>query len=159
MSRRAFEKGARLEAGDMDARKKGTVQMRKFVLLGALNLFVAVALGAFGAHGLKGKIDEQMLANWQTGVHYQMVHALGLLFLAMYQDRLGQLKNMYLVERKRLNLAGNLLFAGIVIFSGSLFVMALTGLRVLGAITPIGGVCFLTGWLLVAWSAWSAQKK
>jgi len=123
---------------------------RRFTTLGAINLFVSVALGAFGAHGLKGQIEDAMLANWQTGVHYHMVHGLAILFLAVAADKVQ--------KQKQLQLAGWLFFAGIVFFSGSLYVMALTGVKVLGAITPIGGVCFLTAWVLTVLAAASAKK-
>ncbi|MFC4276422.1 DUF423 domain-containing protein [Achromobacter aloeverae] len=118
---------------------------RIFALLGALNMFIAVGAGAFGAHGLKARLDAGMLAIWQTGVTYQMAHALGLLAIAALAPRFGS---------SLLAGAGWLMFAGIVVFSGSLYVLALTNVRWLGAITPIGGLGFLAGWLLVALAVW-----
>ncbi|OZI35070.1 hypothetical protein CAL29_13360 [Bordetella genomosp. 10] len=118
---------------------------RIFALLGALNMFVAVAAGAFGAHGLKARLSAEMLAIWQTGVTYQMAHGLGLLAIAALAPRFGS---------SLLTGAGWLMFAGIEIFSGSLYVLALSNVRWLGAITPIGGLGFLAGWLLVALAAW-----
>lgn len=117
-----------------------------FVALGALFALLGVALGAFGAHGLKGKIAENLLANYQTGVHYQLVHALGLILIGLL---------MAVLPSSSLNWAGWALVAGILLFSGSLYVMALTGLTKLGMITPIGGVLFLVGWLLVIVAALS----
>jgi uncharacterized membrane protein YgdD (TMEM256/DUF423 family) len=118
---------------------------RIFVLLGALNMLIAVGAGAFGAHGLKRVLDADMLAVWQTAVTYQMAHALGLLAVALLGARYGS---------ATLTAAGVLMFAGIVIFSGSLYVLSLTGVRWLGAITPLGGLAFLAAWALVAWTAW-----
>lgn len=119
--------------------------MKIFFLLGCIMAFLAVALGAFGAHGLEGKISERMLQNWKTGVTYQMFHAGGL-FVAAFL--MAKLQNASLVST-----AGWFMLAGIVIFSGSLYVMALTGVKILGAITPIGGVAFLTAWVLLAIAA------
>jgi uncharacterized membrane protein YgdD (TMEM256/DUF423 family) len=125
--------------------------LRTFLMLGSILLFLSVALGAFGAHALKGVVSPHMLENWQTGVHYQMVHALAILLLAAIGDNLR--------AAKQARVAGWLFFAGIVIFSGSLYVMAPTGLTILGAITPIGGVCFLAGWLLLFLAAVKEPKK
>lgn len=111
-----------------------------FVSLGALFALLGVALGAFGAHVLKGKITDHLLANFQTGVHYQLVHALGLVLIGIL---------ISIMPSSSLNWAGWALVAGILLFSGSLYVMALTGVTKLGMITPIGGVLFIVGWLLV----------
>ena len=110
---------------------------RTFLLAGALAGLVGVGFGAFGAHGLRGRLSAEMLAVFETGVRYQMYHALALMALAALSDRL----NGRLIET-----AGWLFVAGIVLFSGSLYVLAVTGITVLGAITPIGGVAFLAGW-------------
>lgn len=115
--------------------------MKFFVILGSLNAFLAVALGAFGAHGLKSKVSEEMLTVWQTGVQYHMFHALGLILIGILIHLLPQIGP--------LRLSGWLLFSGIVLFSGSLYVMVLSGVRALGIVTPIGGIAFLLGWLLV----------
>ena len=110
---------------------------RTFLLAGALAGLVGVGFGAFGAHGLRGRLSAEMLAVFETGVRYQMYHALALMALAALSDRL----NGRLIEA-----AGWLFVAGIVVFSGRLYVLAVTGVTVLGAITPIGGVAFLAGW-------------
>ena len=110
---------------------------RTFLLAGALAAFVGVGFGAFGAHGLRGRLSAEMLAVFETGVRYQMYHALALMAVAALSDRL----NGRLIEA-----AGWLFVAGIVLFSGSLYLLAVTGVTVLGAITPIGGVAFLAGW-------------
>ncbi|MBE3563629.1 MAG: DUF423 domain-containing protein [Hydrogenibacillus schlegelii] len=116
-------------------------------MLGALNLFLAVALGAFGAHGLKGKIADDLLAVYETGVRYQMIHGLGLLALAA-------LLRVAPEAAGGLSAAGGFLLAGIVLFSGSLYLLALTGVRALGAVTPFGGVAFLIGWALLFAALW-----
>ena len=115
--------------------------MQTFVALGSFNMFLAVALGAFGAHGLKSRVSVEMLAVWQTAVLYHLVHALGLLLVGMLAAHLP------------VKAAGWTLFTGIVLFSGSLYLMVLTDIRSLGVITPLGGVAFLAGWLLLAVSA------
>ena len=107
------------------------------MFVGAVMGAVGVAIGAFGAHGLRGRLSAEMLAVFETGVRYQMYHALALMALAALSDRL----NGRLIEA-----AGWLFVAGIVLFSGSLYLLAVTGVTVLGAITPIGGVAFLAGW-------------
>ena len=115
--------------------------MRLFVVLGSCNMLLAVALGAFGAHGLKSRVTAELLTVWQTAVLYHMVHALGLLLVGLLAVHLP------------VKGAGWTLLAGIVLFSGSLYLMVLTGLRPLGIITPLGGVAFLAGWLLLALAA------
>jgi uncharacterized membrane protein YgdD (TMEM256/DUF423 family) len=114
---------------------------RTFLLAGAVAGLIGVAFGAFGAHGLRGRLSPEMLAVFETGVRYQMYHALALVAVASLSDRLGG----------RLVTASGLLFVGgIVLFSGSLYLLAVTGATVLGAITPIGGVAFLAGWACLA---------
>lgn len=99
--------------------------------------FLAVALGAFGAHALKATlIANQTEAIWETAARYHLIHAVVLLFLG---QRGGQ----------ALNRAGYCFLAGIVIFSGSLYLLSVTGIKILGAITPLGGLCLLTGWILI----------
>ncbi|MCK9512476.1 MAG: DUF423 domain-containing protein [Pigmentiphaga sp.] len=117
---------------------------RILVLLAAINMMLAVAAGAFGAHGLKTRVDADLIAVWNTGVLYHLVHGLGLLALALLLPRLGS---------SLIGLAGWLMLAGIVLFSGSLYTLVLTGTRVLGAITPLGGVAFIAAWAVVAWAA------
>jgi uncharacterized membrane protein YgdD (TMEM256/DUF423 family) len=118
---------------------------RRFLLLAALGALLAVALGAFGAHGLRHVLGERELANYQTGVHYQMWHALGL-------GLIGLLARQYPASRL-LAAAGWSMAGGIVAFSGSLYLLSLTGQRWLGMITPLGGTAFLAGWLLLAVAA------
>lgn len=102
--------------------------------LGAL----AVAMGAFGAHGLEGRVSPDMQANWETAAHYHMVHALALVATAFAADRWpGRLTRP----------AGWLFLVGILLFSGSLYTMVLTDVRLLGAVTPFGGVSFIAGWV------------
>lgn len=117
---------------------------RTFVFVGALMGFVGVGLGAFGAHGLKGRLSPDMLAVFETGVRYQMYHALALLALGAIMTR---------AEGRAVVVAGWSFTAGILIFSWSLYALALTGVTTLGAITPIGGVAFLAGWLALAFAA------
>jgi uncharacterized membrane protein YgdD (TMEM256/DUF423 family) len=121
-----------------------TMNERLLMIAGTLNMFVAVAAGAFGAHGLKKILSADMLAVWQTAVTYQIAHALGLLAVALLMPRLQSGLTAW---------AGALMLAGIVIFSGSLYVLALTGVRALGAVTPIGGAAFLLSWALLAAAA------
>ncbi|RAP31197.1 DUF423 domain-containing protein [Brevibacillus laterosporus] len=115
--------------------------LKRYVTAGAILALLGVALGAFGAHVLEKMLDAKGLATFETGVRYQMYHALGLLFVGLLGNQLG--------ESKMLKWAGNFLLAGILIFSGSLYLLCATGVKMLGAITPIGGVCFLLGWLFV----------
>ena len=116
--------------------------MRLLLALSAVSGFLAVALGAFGAHGLKtrlaGVVDQaQRLSWWETASHYQMAHALAIGLCAVLAERVSS--NLPLT-------AGYAFFVGTLLFSGSLYAMTLTGVRLLGAVTPIGGVCFLIGW-------------
>ncbi|MCB9067532.1 MAG: DUF423 domain-containing protein [Calditrichae bacterium] len=121
---------------------------KTFIILGSINMFLTVALGAFGAHGLKGRLSADLMAVYQTAVQYHGMHALGLLLIGIIAHWLGQ--------SALINWAGWLLLTGIVLFSGSLYTMSFTGIRMLGAITPFGGVAFLAGWLLLALAAWKA---
>jgi len=105
---------------------------------------MGVGTGAFGAHGLRAHVGPELLGVWQTAVLYQLVHALGLLGLAALAPRL---------HHKLASSSALFLLAGIVIFSGSLYALVLSGVRMLGAITPIGGVSFMVGWLLLALAA------
>jgi len=118
---------------------------RFFFAAGSLMAFVAVALGAFAAHGLKARLSPDMLTIFEVGVRYHMYHAFGLIAVAWAASRWPQ---------SSAALAGWSFIFGIVIFSGSLYLLSITGIRWLGAITPVGGVAFLIGWLLLAWSAW-----
>jgi uncharacterized membrane protein YgdD (TMEM256/DUF423 family) len=114
---------------------------RTFLLIGALSGAVGVALGAFGAHGLRGRLPPDMLGVFETGVRYHMYHTLALLLVAVMADR---------VEGRLLTAAGWSFTAGIVLFSGSLYALATTGVTALGAVTPIGGLAFLLGWACLA---------
>lgn len=111
--------------------------------IGAAGLGLAVILGAFGAHGLRGKLDAYSMGIYERAVFYQFIHAMGLLVAPI-------LVRMTALRPSTGTLVCALLFAGIVTFSGSLYLLALTGTRWLGAITPIGGVCFIAAWLLLA---------
>lgn len=112
-----------------------------FIAIAAINGFLAVGLGAFAAHGLRARLPEDLLAIFQTGVQYQMYHALALFGVGLLC--------LHFQESTLLKASGWAFFVGIIIFSGSLYILSLSGIRWLGAITPIGGVAFLTGWLLL----------
>ncbi|MEA1881873.1 MAG: DUF423 domain-containing protein [Candidatus Marinimicrobia bacterium] len=114
--------------------------MKNWIIFGASLAALAVALGAFGAHGLKSKVSPVDLAIFETGVRYHMYHALGLILVGI----LGFHYNAEVIQ-----LPAVLLSTGILIFSGSLYILVLTGLRWMGAITPIGGVALIAGWLLL----------
>jgi uncharacterized membrane protein YgdD (TMEM256/DUF423 family) len=117
---------------------------RLFFGIGCISAFLAVALGAFGAHALKNSLSPEMLATFEVGVRYQMYHALALLAVAWTCTRW---------PGATVNASGWLFAAGTVLFSGSLYVLALSGVRWLGAITPLGGIAFLAGWLCLGWAA------
>ncbi|EKU47455.1 DUF423 domain-containing protein [Staphylococcus massiliensis] len=117
--------------------------MKAFLILGALNALMAVGTGAFGAHGLEGKLSEKYMSVWEKATTYQMYHALGLILLGIISG----------TTPLNVNWAGWLMFGGIVLFSGSLYILALTQVKVLGAITPIGGVLFIVSWLMLAIAA------
>jgi uncharacterized membrane protein YgdD (TMEM256/DUF423 family) len=113
----------------------------KLVAFGALNGLVAVAAGAFGAHALRQRLEPRALEIFETAARYQMYHALAMVLCGV-------------IAVRGASTAGWIMQLGIVIFSGSLYVLALTGVKGLGAITPIGGLAFLVGWALLAWSAY-----
>ena len=112
----------------------------------AVFLFAAVALGAFGAHALKAKLAPDLTAVYQTAVQYHFWHALGLLAVGLLL--------VHKPESGALIAAAWLLLAGLILFCGSLYALALTGTRGLGAVAPAGGVAFLAAWIAVAWAAW-----
>lgn len=113
-----------------------------FLVLGSLGMLLAVAMGAFGAHGLKKTLAPDLMAIYETAVHYHVYHALGLLAVGLLVP--------HLPEAALPRWAGVLMVAGLVLFSGSLYALSLSGVRWLGAITPIGGAAFLVAWLLLA---------
>jgi uncharacterized membrane protein YgdD (TMEM256/DUF423 family) len=118
---------------------------RHFLGVGALSAFLAVAAGAFGAHALRDIVTPDRLVVWETAARYQMYHALGLIVVS------------YLAAQKDAGparLAGWLFVAGTLLFSGSLYLLTVTGITWLGAVTPLGGVAFLVGWLSIAWGVW-----
>jgi uncharacterized membrane protein YgdD (TMEM256/DUF423 family) len=117
---------------------------KTFLLLGAVAAFLAVALGAFGAHGLRGRLAPEMMTVFQTGVQYHVYHALALILVSLIMGRMSG----WLIQT-----AGWCFAAGIVLFSGSLYLLAVTGVTMLGAITPIGGLAFLAGWACLAFAA------
>ena len=114
-------------------------QMKLFIILGALCTMMSVGTGAFGAHGLEGKLSDKYMSVWEKAVNYQMYHGLGLIIIGVISG----------TTSINVNWAGWLLFLGVVFFSGSLYILALTQIRILGAITPIGGVLFIAGWLML----------
>jgi uncharacterized membrane protein YgdD (TMEM256/DUF423 family) len=120
---------------------------RGFAVLASLSALVAVGLGAFAAHGLKGRLSPEMFGVFETGVRYQMYHALALFAVAWAAGRWPGTAVMA---------AGWLFVAGTVVFSGSLYALSGSGARWLGAVTPLGGLAFLLGWLALAWAAWRA---
>jgi len=122
---------------------------RTFLLLAAFFGFTAVALGAFAAHGLKSRLSADLLGVFQTGVQYQMLHALALFALALLARQADGLA---------LWLCGLFWLLGILLFCGSLYLLALTGTRQLGIITPFGGLAFLAGWLCLGMAAWGMRS-
>lgn len=119
----------------------------KWLSVGAFSALLAVALGAFGAHGLRDRLAPEMLAIYQTGVQYHFYHAVGIALAGLAADRLP-------VARR----TAILFVVGTVLFSGSLYLLTITGIKKLGMITPLGGVCFLAGWGLLALSARKAAR-
>lgn len=119
--------------------------MRRWVAMGALLGALGVLLGAFGAHVLEKRLPADLLAIFGTAARYHQVHALALVLVGLVADRWP--------ERRLVDRAGGLLLAGIVLFSGSLYALSLTGVRMLGAITPFGGVALVAGWICLALAA------
>jgi uncharacterized membrane protein YgdD (TMEM256/DUF423 family) len=113
------------------------------IALGALNAAIAVGAGAFAAHGLRERLDARALEVFENGARYQMYHAIAMVLAGVIAAGIA-----------RAHTAGWIFQAGIVLFSGSLYALALTGSKGLGAVTPIGGLGFLAGWLWLAWAAW-----
>ncbi|MBS4200754.1 DUF423 domain-containing protein [Bacillus sp. FJAT-49732] len=115
--------------------------MKVFIIIGAINAFLAVALGAFGAHGLEGKLEPKYLEVWKTGVTYQMFHALGLIAIGIIGRNIP--------VSSLLSWSGWTMLIGIILFSGSLYILSTSGIKILGAITPLGGIAFLISWVLL----------
>ena len=127
---------------------------RLFLLLASFSGFSGVALGAFGAHGLRNRLEglpdgAQRLAWWQTGANYHLMHALALTAVALFWPRAGG---------TALTVSGWAFVAGTVLFSGSLYAMTVTGVRILGAVTPLGGLGFLLGWAALGCAAWQSPR-
>jgi uncharacterized membrane protein YgdD (TMEM256/DUF423 family) len=129
------------EDTDMTARSSA----QRFLALGSILAGLGVAAGAFGAHALKEILDPPMLQVFETATRYVMYHAFGLCIVSWAIDRYPE---------QRLEKSGWLFLIGILLFSGSLYVVSLAGIRWMGAVTPIGGLAFMTGWLLLAWGVW-----
>lgn len=119
--------------------------LRTFLMLASFFGFTGVALGAFAAHGLKNRLTPEYLAVFHTGVLYQLIHTLAIFGVALLAMQ---------IQGRLVSYAGIAFTLGIVLFSGSLYLMTLTGISKLGIITPIGGLCFLIGWFILGWTAW-----
>lgn len=115
---------------------------RTYLIIGSILSMIGVGIGAFGAHLLEPIIGTALMQTFKTGVEYHFVHTLAILIVAVLAGVIG--------ESSLLRWAGRLFTAGVIIFSGSLYVLSITGIKVLGAITPIGGVFFIAGWLMLA---------
>ncbi len=118
---------------------------RVFFAMGGVLGALGVIAGAFGAHALRQRVSPELISVWDTGARYHLVHAVALLAVAWAVTRF---------QHPAVGAAGWLFVAGIVVFSGSLYLLAATGARWLGAVTPLGGLCFIAGWLALAWGAW-----
>src|SRR5262245_9271097 len=118
-----------------------------FVAIGSINALLAVVAGAFGAHALKSRLTSELLVIFETGARYHMYHALGLVLVGLLSLR-GAASSI----------AGWAMLSVIALFSGSLYALALTGVRALGAITPLGGLAFIIGWAALGWSAWANAR-
>ena len=118
--------------------------MKILLSFAAFSAMLSVVLGAFAAHGLKSKLSENLLNTFQTGVQYQMYHSLGIILLVIMYRQMPQSLLIY---------SAGFMFAGIVLFSGSLYMLALTQMKWFGPVTPLGGVCFIVGWALLITAA------
>ena len=117
-----------------------------FLILGSVNAATAVSMGAFGAHFLKTKIPEDMLFVFQTAVQYHFYHSLGLMIIGVMA--------IYIKPEKHLGIAGWIMFIGIILFSGSLYILSTTATRWVGVITPFGGISFIVSWVFIAIAVW-----
>jgi uncharacterized membrane protein YgdD (TMEM256/DUF423 family) len=122
---------------------------KTFLILGALNTLLCIALGAFGAHGLKRVLSPEMLTVYHTGVQYHFYHAFGIIIIGLLL--------LHFPKSRFIPLSGWLMMIGIVLFSFSLYVLSLTGMRGLGIITPFGGVSFLSAWGLLVYAIWKGK--
>ncbi|KTD53656.1 hypothetical protein Lsan_4066 [Legionella santicrucis] len=118
-----------------------SVMPKRFMVIGALSAMFATIFGAFAAHALKTQLSAYQIHVFQTGVFYQFIHSLALLFVGII---------LYRFNAQTIRVSGWLFFAGILFFSGSLYLLSLTNIKIIGMITPIGGVCFIAAWLLLA---------
>ena len=123
--------------------------MNAFVVVGSISAFVGVAAGAFGAHALKTRLSPEMLAVFEVGARYHLVHALAIVLTGVFAARNPSAAGAY---------AGYAFLFGTVLFSGSLYALALSGVKGLGAVTPLGGLLFLSGWALLALAAWRGVR-
>ena len=121
----------------------------RLISVGAVMALLGVALGAFGAHALKGQVDGYYLEVYKTGVLYQMLHALGMVLIGLIAQQH--------TENRKIVLSGYLMLGGIVLFSGTLYLLAITGVRWLGAVTPIGGTLFIVAWGMLAAATWRGR--
>jgi uncharacterized membrane protein YgdD (TMEM256/DUF423 family) len=121
-----------------------------FLILGSINMFLAVALGAFGAHALKASLSPDLMAIYHTGNQYHFYHALGLFAVAVSAT--------WFRPSRLFDLSGAFILAGITLFSGSLYVLSITGQRWIGMLTPFGGTAFMIAWLLLAAGIWRGRK-
>ena len=117
--------------------------MKLFLIIGAINGFLAVALGAFGAHGLEGKISEKAIETWEKAVNYQMFHTMALLATGFLLTK---------IQSAGITWAGWMFFIGIILFSGTLYLYSTTGVKTFAMITPLGGIAFLIGWILIGYA-------
>lgn len=124
--------------------------IKYFFLFTGLSGFIGVAMGAFGAHGLRGKVADNLFHAFETGVSYQISHTLALLAVCILMQMWGM--------KLSLQLAAYAFMLGIVLFSGSLYGLALLGYKWLGPVTPVGGLAFLAGWALLTWAAWDNAR-
>jgi uncharacterized membrane protein YgdD (TMEM256/DUF423 family) len=125
-----------------------TTTSKLFLIAGSVNAMLAVMLGAFAAHGLKKTLADDLLNVFQTGVQYHFYHALGLIAVGLIAMH---------VQSSTIKLSGWLMLTGIVLFSGSLYVLAISGMRWLGMVTPFGGVCFIAAWAVLVWAVYVEQ--
>jgi uncharacterized membrane protein YgdD (TMEM256/DUF423 family) len=124
--------------------------VKTFLILGSLSSFLAVALGAFAAHSLKEKLPPDMLAVFEVGVRYHLYHSLALFVVAWISSQF---------PGTNIPVAGWFFVAGMILFSGSLYLMSVTGMKWLGMITPLGGLCFLGGWVWIAYGVWKSTMS